>query len=309
MPDKIQVELTPESEDMVALKSCQKTLGGLHVSAQCCADPKCVRKALKKKVNQDNEKRRTEINRKFCRQYEYPEELCNDPEQARHAVLDYRKQQADMKAVAEVVAREKAASEARIREEEEARKKAADEASAADSRRRIYGPLEVVDTRPPPVIVTKRSNYLELGFGLGWITDGAVLGDVQLNYSPPILGDRLLIGIAGGGAVIYHDRLTLGNFSPLFRAEAKGKILFNFVNALDREFQMGIGPSFTRIGRWEMDKLTASMPGATLRLKFGAFVAEGEWAHNLGPKDGYLSPGSSFIVRIGFNAADVALSR
>ena len=296
VPDKISVGLSEESEEAVALKSCEKVLGGLKVPKDCCKDPKCVGKVLKKKADDDH---RAEINKKYCTEYGGASDTCSDPESARSFVIKYREERDRKKAELSGQAdkdkqlrlREDAAKTAIIADQA---KRDAEEASRILERARAEAE-KVGNYTLTPV----KSHFLDMGVELIAHTSGAYGGAVYANYRPPILGDRLSFGLGVGGLVVTRNRLELGNFDPVFRMLGEVNASFRVLNWDD--FNAALGVSYARLGKFSDDGLTANMVGPTATVKIGSLRLNAEYMYNTGPVDGYLDPGWRFMFMVGFD--------
>lgn len=294
VPDEISVKLTEESEEAVAMKTCQKTLAGLKVPKNCCKDPKCVRSALKKRDNEAYEKRRAEVNRKFCLEYGGPVDTCNNPDSARLFVISHReKLKAEEEQKAEQARRDaehaKASADEALRIANEAK------VTAADARNR---PQTVV-YQPAPA---GRKHHLDLGLALVGHLEGAYGGAVQASYRPPIVDERLQLSVLVGSLVVVKNRLRIDNFDPVARAYGDANLSFRVLNW--DNLNLALGCSYSRLGRFGMDKLTAEMVGPTATLNIGVLQLHGAYLYNTGPVDGYLTPGWGVLLRAGFRFAD-----
>ena len=296
IPDEISVKLTEESEEAVAMKTCQKTLQGLKVPKNCCADPKCIRAAIKQRDNEAYERRRAEVNRRFCTEYGGGSAICSDPKSAREFVLKFR---ADKQ-----------------REEEQA-KLAKEIAAAKQSQPTVApAPTPVSSTTPSfaeqastpvPVEVSTPSTLhhrLDLGITLVGHLQGAYGGGVYAAYRPPIVGERLELEVTFGGLVVVKNRLSLENFDPVFRGYIDANLSFRVLNW--EKFSLALGCEYSRLGRFGFDKLTAAMWGPTATINIGSLHIQGAYLYNVGPKDGYLEPKWGVLLKAGFRFADFA---
>jgi hypothetical protein len=295
VPDEISVKLTEESEDAVALKTCQKTLTGLKVPKNCCKDPKCVRAAIKQRDNEAFEKRRAEVNRKFCLEYGGGLDTCNNPDSARLFVISHR---AKLKAE-----EEKKSDQARL-DAEKARSSAEEAIRIANEAKRSASEVK----SQPPVIIrlqqddNRPKHHLDLGLALVGHLEGAYGGGVSVAYRPPIVDERLQLNVVVGALVVVKNRLKIDNFDPVVRAYGDANLSFRVLNW--DNLNLALGCSYARIGRFGMDRLTAEMVGPTATLNIGVLQLHGAYLYNTGPVNGYLTPGWGVLLRAGFRFAD-----
>jgi hypothetical protein len=277
----IQLNLSEASKNEVSSETCKKTLKGLGVSDKCCEDATCVRKALKKHAdNTAHEKRRAEVNKKFCTEYGGSSSICSNAETARQYVLRHRE---NLK---------------RIEEQEKTARAITASVKPATVADFSSGDPSATVVPATPVDTDVSHHHLEMGLGLVGHIDGAYGAQFYTTYRPPILGERLGIGLGLGGVVVIHNRLALTNFSPIFRLYGDLNLSYRVLNS--EKFSLAVGGSFNRIGQFGLDKLTASMIGPTMTMNIGVLRLHAAYLFNMGPEDGYLPRKGGLFLGLGF---------
>ena len=323
----VEVDTSQKSQ----IEQCVKILNGLSVvdAEKCCKQEGCQQRQMKKAKKQADqaafEKRRHDVNERRCIEevLDSDKELCKtDPEYARaqvKALNDRVKQKTDAEQASRQAA-EKAEKDRMAAAEQQERDRLAEKERLAQERQAHEAKLEQMrrehearmaklsSDNPPSSSSSSGPHYIDLVIAGGWSGASVATAELGVQYTPPWVNHLFTLGLNFGGAYIHDaDRLQIWNFDPLFRGEYRAQLYFNVLDTKNPNFRVSPGIEYARVGRFGLDKKTAELPGAMLRLKFEWLYVEGNWSYNLGPKDGYVKPGSAFGVHAGliFNLSTI----